>query len=149
MLHEDTFNKSISFSGVKGLIYIGDKIIAYRRDTITKNAPGCIDLPGGGRENDESPFETFKREVMEEFGIPIEQSDIVLSVRRNSHVNPGTKSFFMVTKPLKIDVNDIVFGDEGTEWFMISPHEFAERKDGIERQQKRVSDYLKGEMMSE
>ena len=64
-------------------------------------------------------------------------------------VNLGTKSFFIVTKPLGITVKDIVFGNEGTEWMLMVPEEFIQRSDGIERQQKRVGKYLMGNMVSE
>ena len=148
MIHPDTFKK-VDFSGSKGLVFLGDKIIAYRRDNKTSNSPLCIDLPGGGREKDESPFDTFKREVMEEFCVQIDRSDILFSSRQNSFVNHGTKSFFMITKPLKIKAGDIIFGDEGTEWMLMFPEEFISRSDGIERQQKRVRNYLEGKLVSE
>jgi len=68
MIHENTFKK-VDFNGAKGLVFLGNKILVYRRDNKTSNLPLCIDLPGGGRENDESPFDSFKREIKEEFGI--------------------------------------------------------------------------------
>ena len=95
VIHPDTF-KQVEFSGVKGLIYIKNMLIVYRRDNKTNMYPLCIDLPGGGREEGESPFETFKREVMEEFGVIISEKEIVSSFRQNSHQNPGTKSFFLI-----------------------------------------------------
>lgn len=148
MIHPDTFNV-VEFSGAKGLVFIGEKFIVYRRDDTTKNSPGLLDLPGGGREGGETPFETFKREVKEEFGVTISENDILASYRKDSMVNLGTKSFFIVTKPLGITVKDIVFGNEGTEWMLMVPEEFIQRSDGIERQQKRVGKYLMGNMVSE
>jgi hypothetical protein len=41
-------------------------------------------------------------------------------------------------------VSDIKFGNEGTEWLIMAPEEFISRPDGIERQQKRVANYLSG-----
>lgn len=148
MIHSDTLKK-VEFSGAKGLIFLDDKIITYRRDGRTNNSPGLIDLPGGGREEDESPFETFKREVMEEFGIKITEKEIISSFRQDSYINPGTKSFFFVVKTSNIKAKDIVFGDEGTEWMLMTTDEFIHRPDGIERQQKRVEKYLLGKMVSE
>lgn len=147
MIHPDTFNK-VEFSGSKGLVYIGDKIIVYRRDNKTNSSPGYLDLPGGGSEKDESPFETFKREVMEEFGIVIKREDIIASFRQNSFLNIGTKTFFIVAKT-KFNKKDIVFGNEGSEWMLMTVEEFISRPDGIEKQQNRVREYMQGEMVSE
>ncbi len=141
MIHKNTFKK-VDFSGAKGLVFIDDKILAYRRDAKTKVSPGCIDLPGGGREGNESPFETFEREVREEFGIQITQEQIIASFNQDSLIHPGTQSFFLVAKTSGIQARDIVFGDEGIEWMLLSPEEFIDRIDGIERQQKRVQKYL-------
>lgn len=148
MIHENTFKK-IDFNGAKGLVYLGDKILVYRRDHKTTRSPGLIDLPGGGREGDESPFETFKREVKEEFGIDLQEQDIHFSASIKSIVEPHKKSYFIVTKPLSFKAGDVVFGDEGTEWLLMKPEEFVVRSDGIERQQKRVRKYLAGEPITE
>ncbi len=148
MIHKDTFRK-IDFNGSKGLVFIDDKILVYRRDDKTNNSPMCIDLPGGGRENNETPFECFRREVREEFGIEIQQCEIEFSCTVNSAIEPGKKSFFIVAKTRRYGMDDIVFGNEGLEWMMMTPEEFIKRPDGIERQQKRVERYLAGNMKSE
>ncbi|MFA6294863.1 MAG: NUDIX hydrolase [Candidatus Paceibacterota bacterium] len=141
MIHENTYKK-VDFNGAKGLVFIGDKILVYRRDDKTKKSPLCIDMPGGGHEGDETPFETFKREVKEEFGIEINKDDIVFCSPFQSFDDPNKISFFLVTKPLNFKESDIKFGDEGTEWLLMTPDEFIKRPDGIERQQKRVVEYL-------
>ena len=71
MIEKNTFNNSINFNGAKGLVYIGNEILVYRRDNNTNSEPLKLDLPGGGRDGNESAFETFSREVMEEFGLEI------------------------------------------------------------------------------
>lgn len=143
MIHENTFDK-IDFNGAKGLVFLGDKILAYRRDDKTKKFPNCIDMPGGGREGNETPFETFKREVKEEFGINIEREDIHFSHPFQSFDDPSMISFFFVAKPLEFKISDITFGSEGTEWLMMTPDEFVHRPDGIPKQQIRVKNYLEG-----
>lgn len=142
MLHPDTFNKNIEFNGSKGLLYIGDKILTYRRDEKTNSAPLRIDIPGGGREVNESPFDTFQREVKEEFGINIQKNDMYYSSAHQSVIQPNMVSFFMVAKPDGVKESDIVFGNEGIEYILMSIDEFINRPDGIERQQNRVKDYL-------
>lgn len=148
MIHENTFKK-VDFNGTKGLVFFGDKILTYRRDYKTDNKPGCIDLPGGGREGEESPFETFRREIEEEFGITISMEDIIFSNTVQSIIEPNKKSYFMVTRSLLFKSENIIFGNEGTEWMLITPEEFIKRPDGIERQQKRVEKYLERKMVSE
>jgi 8-oxo-dGTP diphosphatase len=148
MIHKDTYKK-VDFNGAKGLVFLGNHVIVYRRDINTKKLPGYIDMFGGGREGDESPFDTFKREVKEEIGLDIEKDDILFSYPFQSHDDPKKVSFFFVTKPLKFNKSDVRFGDEGTECLMMTPEEFISRPDGIERQQKRVARYLRGEMISE
>lgn len=146
MIHENTYKK-IDFNGAKGLVFLGDKILVYRRDTKTKKSPGCIDMIGGGREGDESPFETFKREVKEEVGLDIQDKDIQFSYPFQSYDYPTKISFFFATKHLKYEKSDIKFGNEGTEWLTMTPEEFINHSDGIERQQERVKDYLDGREM--
>ena len=101
-------------------------------------------MPGGGREGNETPFDTFKREVKEEFGIELMKDDLLYSCPFQSYIDPSMVSFFIVTKPLKYTSADIRFGNEGTEWLVMTPDEFTHRTDGIERQQLRVKNYLEG-----
>ncbi len=145
MIHENTY-KAVDFSGAKGLIFLGKDILVYRRDTRTNKFPGCLNMIGGGREGNETPFETFSREAREEVGLTITKNDIHFSCSFPSFDDHGMISFFFVTKPLSFVKKDIEFGSEGSEWLMMTPEEFIDRPDGIERQQKRVRDYLEGRL---
>ncbi|MEK7607494.1 MAG: NUDIX domain-containing protein [Patescibacteria group bacterium] len=127
MIHENTYKK-VYFNGSKELVFIGDK--------------------SRGREGDESPFAAFKREVKEEFGINLEREDIHFSCTIPSVIEPGEKSYFLVTRPLQINEINIVFGNEGTEWMLMTPEEFITRPDGIKRQQDRVEKYLSDKLVS-
>lgn len=147
-IHENTFKK-VYFNGAKGIVFLGDKVLVYRRDNKTDNNPGKIDLPGGGREGDESPFETFQREAKEEFGIDITKEEVDFSSTIPSVAEPGKKSYFIVAKLPSSKESNIVFGDEGSEWMLMTPEEFINRPDGIERQQKRFEKYMAGELVSE
>lgn len=145
MIHENIFKK-IDFNGAKGLIFLGEKILVYRRDIKTKKWPGYLDMIGGGREGSESPFETFKREVKEEVGLDIEKDSIQFACPFKSYDDPTKISFFFVTKKLDYSSGDIKFGNEGSEWLMMTPEEFIKRPDGIDRQQNRVKDYMNGRL---
>jgi 8-oxo-dGTP diphosphatase len=142
MIEKDTFNKQANFQGVKGLVFIGDKIVVYRRDDKTPNFPLRIDLPGGGIEEGESPFETFQREVKEEFGLDIKENDVQFSTKRPSFSHPGKESYFIVVVSPSMKEEDIVFGDEGLEFFLMDPKDFINLSDGIPRLQEWVAEYL-------
>ncbi len=142
MLEENTYNKNVDFIGAKGLVYIGDKFITYRRDGNTSIFPFYIDLPGGGREVGESPFQTFQRETMEEFGITVEEKDIIFSETHFDPQRPEQNSYFMVTRPLAISESDIVFGNEGLEYSLMSAEEFLGRTDVVSLWQELVKRYI-------
>jgi len=141
MIDRNIFNER-NFHGVKGIIFINDKILVYRRDAKTTSFPLHIDLPGGGKENNESPLDTFKREAMEEFGIKINDADVVYAKKYVSAMDPTKESYFIVTKSLDIKESDIVFGDEGLEFMLMDPEEYLKLNDGIKRHQDKVREYL-------
>ena len=142
MIDKDTFTRNIDFHGAKGLIFIGENILVFRRDTKTPIFPLLLDLPGGGREGDETPFETFSRESMEEFGVTVTEKDILYSRQYPGVLDPTKQSFFFVARPEGLRVEDVVFGDEGLEYFLMTPNEFVCRDDAVSRQKDRVANYL-------
>lgn len=141
-IDQNIYNKDIEFVGSKGLVFIGDKIVVFRRDTKTERFPLQIDLPGGGREGRETPFEVFKREVMEEFGLKIDRNDITYAKKYPSAWEPDKDAYFIVVKPKGLLETDIKFGDEGLEYMLMTPAEYVNLSDAIERQQIRVREYL-------
>lgn len=69
---QELFRPDPDTIGSKGLVFIGDALLVYRRDGNTTNHPHELDLPGGApidenKPETETPFETFRREVKEEF----------------------------------------------------------------------------------
>ncbi len=142
MIHANTFNNNIDFNGAKGFVFIGEKMLCYRRDGKTTSSPFMIDLPGGRREGNESPFETFAREAKEEFGIEIKKEDIVYTKTHKSVVEPDKESYFFIAK-LSSDFEDkIVFGNEGLEFLLLSVDDYLGRNDVIERHKPRLREYL-------
>ncbi|MEI6553041.1 MAG: NUDIX domain-containing protein [bacterium] len=142
MIDQKIFDRNCDFIGAKGLVFIGDKILVYRRDTNTNLFPLHIDLPGGGKEDGESPFDTFKREVKEEFGLEINSTDIEYAKSYMSTVDLTKETFFIVARPAGVKQNDIVFGDEGVEFMLTTLDEYMKLSDAIKRHQDRVADYL-------
>ncbi|MBP6888340.1 MAG: NUDIX domain-containing protein [Candidatus Pacebacteria bacterium] len=141
MIDKDTFLIS-DFTGVKGLVFFGEQILVFRRDTKTKNFPLKVDLPGGGKENNETPFETFAREVEEEFGLTVQREDVIYSKKYPSIFDDTKIAFFVVTKSNTHKKADVIFGDEGLEFFYTTPEEYILLTDGIPQQQIKVKDFL-------
>ncbi len=129
--------------GSKGLVFVGDKILVYRRDGRTASHPNELDLPGGAPDEAETPFETFARELCEEFALNIDASDIVYVRKYPSTSAPGTYAFFPVAKLPAAAEAYIAFGNEGVEYFMMTPDEFVRRTDAWKVLQDRTIDYLK------
>lgn len=138
----DTFNGNALFHGVKGLIRVADKIIVVRRDTKTMKYQLQLDLPGGGREGNESPFETLKREIRETLGINLGPDDIAFSVRYDNPSGHAQDTFFLVTKELTLDPHKINFGEKGLMYSFMTMHEFIKRPDAVEKQKGRIINYL-------
>ena len=62
------------FTGCKIALFCGDKLLTILRDDKDNIPwPNMWELPGGGREGDESPFECAAREVYEELGIHLNE----------------------------------------------------------------------------
>lgn len=141
MIDQDIFKK-IDFHGAKGFVFIGEKILVYRRDENTKSSPLMIDLPGGGKEGDENPFETFTREVKEEFGIDIVKENIIYAKPHKSIFDTSKYSYFIIAKLPESYMDKIVFGNEGLEYMLITIDEYMGRNDVIERHRGRLKEYL-------
>lgn len=142
MIDQNIFDITRNFHGAKGLVFIGEKILVYRRDGRTNNFPFRIDLPGGGREQDESPFETFKREVKEEFGIDIKTEDIVYSKRYESVMDPTMEAYFLVAKTKGVTFKDVIPSFEVPEPIIMDITEYLSLSDSIPRHVDRVKEYL-------
>ena len=142
MIDQKSFEKNRNFYGSKGLIFFDDNILVYRRDDKTKNYPFFIDLPGGGKEEDESPFETFQRETKEEFGIEIEKEEIIYAKQYMSVTDLSKESYFFVIKTKK-KTEDIIFGNEGIEYFFLTLKDYLDLNDTIPRQREKVVNYIK------
>ena len=57
---------NMAFEGAKIALYLGDRLVVIQRDDRPDIPfPGFWDLPGGGREAGETPFECVRRECGE------------------------------------------------------------------------------------
>jgi len=66
------------FSGAKIAVLCDGRLLTYLRDALpTIPWPGLWDLPGGGREDAETPLQCALRETREEFGLSLDPAWIV------------------------------------------------------------------------
>jgi 8-oxo-dGTP diphosphatase len=142
MIDKKIFDTKVNFHGAKGLVFIDEKILVYRRDGRTSSFPFYIDLPGGGREQNESPFETFRREVGEEFGIAIKPEDVIYSKQYMSVIDPNMEAYFLVTKPLNITFQDVIPSYEVPKPILMDIKEYMALADAIPRHVHKVREYL-------
>lgn len=102
------------FSGSKIALFCEGQIVTSLRDDFP-GLPyaGYWDLPGGGRENDETPFECLARETMEELNLTLTKDNIDWVKAYQGMIKPDKLSVFMVGHISKADFDNIVLGDEG------------------------------------
>ena len=134
----------LDFTGCKIALFCGDKLLTILRDD-KENIPwpNMWELPGGGREGDESPFECVAREVYEELGIHLTEDCLLWSKVYPSMLFERKQSVFMVSQLSQEQFDSIVFGDEGQGYKLMSIDEFLGSDKVVPQLQERLKDYLK------
>ena len=131
------------FTGCKiALICDGQILTILRDDKPTIPWPNMWELPGGGREGDESPFECAAREVYEELGIDLTEDCLLWSKVYHSMLFEGRQSVFMVGQLSQEQFDSITFGDEGQAYKLMNIEEFLDSKQAVPQLQGRLRDYL-------
>ena len=132
------------FTGSKIALICGESVLTILRDD-KENIPwpNMWELPGGGREGDESPFECAAREVYEELGIhltedlPALEQDFIPAM-----LYEGRQSVFMVGQLRQEQFDNITFGDEGQAYKLMPIEEFLTSSQVVPQLQGRLRDYL-------
>ena len=131
------------FTGSKIALICGDKVLTILRDDKDDiPCPNMWELPGGGREGDESPFECVAREVYEELGIHLNEDCLLWGKIYPSVIFEGKQSVFMVGQLRQEQFDNITFGDEGQTYKLMSIEEFLNSKQAVPQLQARLRDYL-------
>jgi 8-oxo-dGTP diphosphatase len=102
------------FHGAKVALFAGDRLVVLLRDDLP-GLPwaGMWDFPGGGREGDETPWETACRETMEEVGLDIAGAKRLWEGSFPSASRPGSVSWFFVVRLPAEAADRARLGDEG------------------------------------
>ena len=135
----------LDFTGVKAALLVEKSILVILRDSKPDIPwPNKWDLPGGGREGTESPFDCAAREVYEELTIQLLKEDIVWSRIYPSMLDENKKSVFLVGKLTQEQFDSIIFGDEGQSFKLMTIKEFLILDQVVPQLQERVRDYVEG-----
>jgi 8-oxo-dGTP diphosphatase len=133
------------FGGAKLAAMLGDALLVYRRDDRADIPfPGLLDLPGGGREGDESPAECALRELAEEFGITV-AVDRIHYARHYLLGDGATVSHFLAVQLTEDEVAAVRFGDEGQDWALLPAADFIADEDAVPRLRDWLAHYLAAE----
>ena len=120
------------FDGAKAAVFVGQRLLVYLRDDRPDIPyPAHWDFPGGGREGDETPEQTLRREVFEEFGLTFDDAAVHWKREFRSRHDPDQFVwFFVLTLPESVCA-EIRFGDEGQRWALMSWEEFAAQENAV------------------
>ena len=120
------------FLGSHAALFLGDKLLVILRDDFTHiPSPNCWDMPGGTAEPGEVPLETLLREVREEVSLELPPEAIVWSKFYPSHSQPGHWNWFYVARLPAETVDDVILGDEGQRWDLMTVEEFLSIKNVV------------------
>lgn len=119
-------------SSARVAVFLGDRLICILRDNDPGTlAPNVWEVPGGGREAEETGFETAARELDEEVGLTLSPQHILWERRFVSIMNPANTTAFFVAQMPAHHVNEVVFGNEGQGWAMFTLDEFMDLKNAL------------------
>lgn len=113
-------------------------VLLHKRDLNTKFNPNSWAFFGGTRENNESPAETFRREIKEELNIEISENDVIpLCDYLNEELNTYRYIFYVKSELKK---NEMKLG-EGADFEWV-PLEKVFRYDLTEKTAKDLKLFL-------
>jgi 8-oxo-dGTP diphosphatase len=129
----------VDFVGAKAALICGGQVLTYLRDTHAGLPwPGYWDLPGGGREGDETPEDCLLRELEEEFGLRLSPDRLLWRRVFPSMLDPERPSVFFGGVLTVEEVRMIAFGDEGQCWALMSVARFLAHPDAVPEMQRRT-----------
>jgi 8-oxo-dGTP diphosphatase len=132
--------QTMDFHGAKLAILVGDQVVALQRDDLPGlDYAGHWDLPGGGRETGETPEACVLRELHEELGLTLKDSDLHHAFE--CHSSSGTTWFFVSRQP-NFDRAAVLFGDEGQGWDLVTTQWFTAEARSVPVLASRLHNFL-------
>jgi 8-oxo-dGTP diphosphatase len=127
------------FVGAKAALFCGLRVLTLHRD----NLPGLPwanhwDLPGGGREGDETPEACLLRELEEEFGLSLPPSRLTRRWIIPSMTDPARPAAFFAGTITAEEIAAIRFGSEGQGWQMMEVQAYLSHPLAIPAMQARL-----------
>lgn len=131
---------SEDFDGAKIAILRGADVLTLLRDDIpTIPYPNMWDLPGGGREGGETPFETAERELFEELSVNITADKILYQRFDCSALDPTVHVHFFVARWDDLSDQAIILGDEGQCWRWMALQDFITHEKAVPSLKERLA----------
>lgn len=129
--------------GAKLALFVGDQLATLQRD----DRPGLMwagywDLPGGGIEPGETPLQCVLRETHEELSLVIDPA--LVTWGRDYGTTSGDISWFFAAHVPATTREQIVLGDEGQRWALMSVDGFLGHDMVVPQFKPRLGDYLAG-----
>lgn len=129
----------VEFLGAKLALVAGGSILTYLRDDFAHIPwPGHWDLPGGGREGDETGEACVLRELAEEFGLLLTPDRLTWRRQMPAMLDASKASWFFAGALTADEIAAIRFGDEGQHWQMMPVAEFLAHPRGVAPLQART-----------
>jgi len=129
----------MSFSGAKLALFLGPDLLVIRRDDRPDIPyPDHWDLPGGGREGEETPQTCALRETEEEVGLVLTPDALVWT---RSYLRPrGLVWFFAAHLPADA-ADEVVFGSEGQGWRLMPPGDYSSHPKAVPHLAEQIGHY--------
>ncbi len=130
----------MDFTGAKAALLCGDALLTYLRDDKPGLPwPAMWDLPGGGREGDETAEACLLRELQEEFGLILPPERLIWRRVWPSMMDNARPSVFFAGRITAAEIAAIRFGDEGQYWQMMPVADYLSHPRAVPELQRRVA----------